>query len=58
MKIIEVIMTCKVRKLVTCEVFDGDEFNEDKVWEFAVDETELDQLDWEIDSIKTKLETK
>ena len=46
-----VYMTCKVRKQVTCEC-ETEEQAYEEPWEFATDEIEIDQVDWEVDEVK------
>ena len=51
MKQFEIIMECRVKKCVTCEC-DLQEEAEENPWDHCVDEQELEQIDWEIESIK------
>jgi hypothetical protein len=46
-KIFEVQMVCKVRKLVTVECETEDQAKNDP-WEYAIDEQEMDQIDFEV----------
>jgi hypothetical protein len=47
MKQFTVEMVCKVRKSVTVEC-DTEEQARKEPWEYATDETEIDQIDWEV----------
>lgn len=47
----EVKMRCIVEKLVTVQC-DNEEYARKNPWEYAVDELETDQLDWEVLSVK------
>lgn len=44
-------MMCTVRKQVIVENCTEEEANENP-WDYAVDETEIDQVDWEVIGIK------
>lgn len=46
----EVTMQCTVRKLVYCENCTREEAEKD-TWEYATDEREIEQIDWEVESI-------
>jgi hypothetical protein len=47
MKTFTVDMICKVRKSVTCEC-ENKEQAQNNPWEYAVDEREIDQIDYEV----------
>lgn len=47
-------MTCKVRKVVICEGCTLEQVQQSP-FEFAVDEQEIDQIDWEITGIEEEL---
>ena len=47
----EITMKCEVRKLVYLENCTEDQANSDP-WEYATDEREIEQIDWEVESVK------
>ena len=51
MKDYEVRMRCVITKLVFCEASSEEEVRASP-WEYANDEQELEQIDWEIISVK------
>ena len=51
MKTFEARVLCTIIKLVRCEAESLEDVEADP-WEFAVDETEIDQVDWEVLSAK------
>lgn len=46
-----VTIECKVRKSVTCEGCTAEQA-EKEPWEYAVDEIEIDQIDWKVLDVK------
>jgi hypothetical protein len=47
----ELRMRCVVLKLVTCEGCTEEEARTNP-WDFATDEIETDQIDWEVESVR------
>ena len=45
-----VTVDCKVRKIVTCEGCTEEQARANP-WDYAVDETEIEQMDWEVVAI-------
>lgn len=45
-------MKCEVTKEVTCDNCTEEEARNDP-WEHATDEHEIDQVDWEVESVKS-----
>ena len=50
MKQFEVYMICKVRKVVTVEC-ETEGQAENNPWDYAVNEQETEQIDWEVTSV-------
>lgn len=51
MKTFELKVRCTVIKSVTVEC-ETEQEARDNLWEFAIGELEIDQLDWEVEGIK------
>lgn len=47
----EVIVVCSVRKSIICENCTKEEA-EKNPFDYAVDETELEQIDWDVERVK------
>lgn len=51
MPLFEVTMICKVRKSVTCEC-DNAEMARANPWDHAIDEMEIEQIDWQVERVR------